>query len=103
MEATIEALCPKVEAAFALLSKKWAGLILYTLSDGEMYFSELESSIPDLSARILALRMRELEAAGLVLRRVSYGRPVRVGYRLTEKGVSLAHILSDVASWARIY
>jgi DNA-binding HxlR family transcriptional regulator len=95
------ALCPKVEAAFCFLSKKWAGLIVFLLGDGERYFSELEAAIPDLSARVLALRVRDLEKAGIVMRRVSQTSPVRVSYCLTEKGRSLAAILSEFAEWAQ--
>jgi Predicted transcriptional regulators len=95
-------LCPRVEAAFALLAKKWTGLILFSLGDGELFFSDLEKAIPGLSARLLSLRMRELEEASLVERRVQIeASPVRVGYRLTRKGASLAAILRKIADWAR--
>lgn len=93
-------LCPRVEAAFGLLAKKWMGLILYSLTEGELHFSELENAIPALSARVLTERIRELERAGLVLRKVSDSSPVRVGYRLTDKGESLAAIVSGIADWA---
>jgi DNA-binding HxlR family transcriptional regulator len=93
-------LCPRVEAAFGLLAKKWMGLILYALQDGELHFCELEKAIPALSARVLTERIRELEASGLVLRRVSEASPVRVSYSLTEKGKSLAIVLKGIADWA---
>jgi DNA-binding HxlR family transcriptional regulator len=96
-------LCPQVEAAFALLAKKWAGLILFTLCGGERYFSELKAELPSLSARVLALRMRELEAAGIVERRVSRSSPVRVSYLLSEKGKSLALVVNGIADWANRY
>jgi len=93
-------LCPAVEAAFALLAKKWMGLVIYSLSAGELYFCDLEKALPQLSARILTERIRELETEGLVLRRVSQSSPVRVSYSLTEKGQSLAHAVKGIADWA---
>jgi DNA-binding HxlR family transcriptional regulator len=95
-----EALCPRVEAAFSLLAKKWTGLILYSLIDGELHFSELELAIPALSARVLTQRIRELEERGIVDRRVSPSSPPRVSYRLTERGRSLAEVVRGIADWA---
>ena len=83
-------LCPQIEAAFGLLAKKWAGLIVFSLSDGEKHFCEIKAAIPALSSRVLTQRMRELEEASLVTRSVSDNSPVRVSYRLTERGGSLA-------------
>lgn len=94
-------LCPQVEAAFALLAKKWAGLIVFMLREGERHFAELKAGIPSLSSRVLAQRMRDLEESGLVKRLVSEASPVRVSYILTEKGRDLALILDEIAEWAR--
>jgi DNA-binding HxlR family transcriptional regulator len=101
MKMVDEKLCPQVEAAFALLAKKWAGLIVFLLGEGEQHFNELKTAIPSLSARVLAQRMRDLEEAGLVQRRVIESTPVRVSYRLTEKGKELAPMLREIADWAR--
>jgi DNA-binding HxlR family transcriptional regulator len=93
-------LCPRVEEAFGLLAKKWMGLIIYSLSEGEKRFCELQKGIPDLSARLLSERFRELEAAGLVTRTVAPSTPVKVSYRLTESGRSLAKAVAGIAAWA---
>jgi DNA-binding HxlR family transcriptional regulator len=95
------ALCPKVEAAFTLLAKKWTGLILFSMASGEYCFNELMAAIPGLSARLLSVRMRELEEAGLVKRQVRDElSPIRVTYSLTAKGSSLAAVLLKIAEWA---
>ena len=96
-------LCPRVEAAFGLLAKKWAGLIVLALLDGALYFSELEAAIPPISARVLSLRMRELELEGLVSRDVSSSSPPRVSYALTTKGEALAIPIRGIANWARAW
>ncbi len=102
-EATAErlGLCPRVEAAFALLSKKWTGLIVYTLMEGPKYFCELERAIPDLSARLLTLRLKELEAVDILKREVLDASPVRVRYELTGKGQALRPVLEGIEAWAR--
>jgi len=93
-------LCPIVEGAFELLGRKWVGLIVHVLAERELHFSELEKAIPPLSARMLAVRVRELEEAGLVERRVHTGSPVRVTYSLTEKGRELVPVLGKFVDWA---
>jgi DNA-binding HxlR family transcriptional regulator len=93
-------LCPKVEVAFSLLAKKWMGLVIYSLSGGELYFRDLEKAIPALSARVLTQRIRELEIAGLVARKITPASPVRVSYSLTESGKSLAVVVKGIADWA---
>jgi DNA-binding HxlR family transcriptional regulator len=96
-------LCPQVEAAFALVAKKWAGLIVFLLYQSEKRFSEIKAAIPQLSARVLSQRMRDLEKAGLVLRQVKETTPVGVSYKLTEKGEGLALMMDGIACWARKY
>jgi DNA-binding HxlR family transcriptional regulator len=93
-------LCPSVEAAFGLLGKKWTGLIIHSLLEKDRYFCELEEAIPALSARVLTLRMRELECEGLVTRSVTAHSPVRVSYALTPKGRALGPVLDGIAEWA---
>jgi DNA-binding HxlR family transcriptional regulator len=93
--------CSTVERAFALLGKKWAGLIVHVLAGGPRHFCEVQQAIGSLSARMLAARMKELEAEGLVARTVETGSPVRVRYALTEKGRALEPALRGVEQWAR--
>jgi len=94
-------ICPSVERAFGLLGKKWAALIVHVLAGGPRHFCEVEQTIGSLSARMLAARMKELEAEGLVRRTVETGSPVRVLYSLTEKGKALRPALQAMERWAR--
>ena len=93
--------CPSVERAFELLGRKWAGLIVHVLSGGPGYFCEVEQAIGAVSARMLATRLKELMAEGLVRRTVQTGSPVRVRYSLTAKGKALEPALRGVEQWAR--
>lgn len=93
-------LCPKFEHAFEILGKRWNGLIIHSLMDHPLRFSQLEQIIPQLSARMLTFRLKELEDEGLIKRLVSDGQPVRVEYKLTEKGRDLKATMDQVSVWA---
>ena len=101
MNTEIGGLCPRVEAVFALLARKWAGPIVFSLKDGERRFCDLERALPDISARVLTQRVRELEDAGLVERLAMGCSPARVGYRLTSRGLALAEALEPLVDWAK--
>src|SRR5207244_13132034 len=53
--------------------------------------------------RLLSMRLRELEAEGMVEREVLDGSPVRVRYTLTEKGRALEPALQQLGAWARYW
>lgn len=93
-------LCPKFEAAFELLGKKWTGLILRTLLGGVSRFSEIEENIPGISARMLTERLKDLEVKGLIERQVYADTPVRIEYTVTEKGRDLEPALDAIQTWA---
>lgn len=67
---------------------------------GASRFGEIQDAIPDLSNRMLSERLRELEAEGIVERVVTPERPVRVEYRLTEKGRSLNDVVEALSRWS---
>lgn len=93
-------LCPKFECAFALLGKRWNGLIIRVLLDGPKRFSDISNMIPQLSDRILVERFKELEAEGIIKRNVYPETPVRIEYQLTEKGIALKGVMDEVQKWA---
>ncbi|TGA97768.1 transcriptional regulator [Sporolactobacillus shoreae] len=93
-------LCPKFERAFQVIGKKWNGLIIEVLLKGECHFSNIADAIPELSDRMLAARLRELEGLEIVKRCVDTGYPVQVTYRLTDKGREIQPVLNEVHRWA---
>jgi DNA-binding HxlR family transcriptional regulator len=84
---------------FALLGKRWNGLIIATLLDGPARFSRIVRLVPGVSERMLSERLTELAAAGLVDREVEEGPPVNVRYRLTERGEALRPALAELERW----
>jgi DNA-binding HxlR family transcriptional regulator len=93
--------CPHFHGAVELIGRRWAGAILYALTDGPLHFAELKESVPGMSDRLLSCRLKELEEAGLVQREVQPGNRVRVSYELTEKGHSLEPVIGELREWAR--
>lgn len=93
-------LCPKFEAAFELLGKRWTGLIIRVLMDGPRRFRDISDSIPQMSDKMLSERFKELEAAGVLKRNIYPEKPVRIEYSLTEKGKALRPVMDAVQAWA---
>lgn len=93
-------MCPKFEAAFELLGKRWTGLIIKTLMCGKKRFSDIAETIPNMSARMLTERFKELEKAGIVKRNVYPEIPVRIEYELTQKGRELQEVMNEIQKWA---
>lgn len=82
-----------------LLGKRWTGLILYTLLQGPQRFSVIEGILP-ISGRLLSERLKELERDGLVKREIFAEVPVRVEYKLTEKGQAMESVIRSIQQWA---
>jgi DNA-binding HxlR family transcriptional regulator len=87
--------------AFSFLGKRWNGVILATLFDGAIGFSELRRAVGAISDSVLSDRLSELCAAGLVERRVFVGPPVAVEYRLTPAGEALLPAMKALSAWSR--
>ena len=93
-------MCPRFESAFELLGKRWTGLIIKTLLNGQNRFSDIASAIPNMSARMLTERFKELETEGIISRKVYPETPVRIEYELTEKGQELQVVMDEIQKWA---
>jgi DNA-binding HxlR family transcriptional regulator len=93
-------LCSRFHRAVELIGGRWTGAMIHLLLNGRMRFAELRAAIPEISDRMLAERLRELEAEAIVARIVVPDTPVRVEYELTEKGRALEHALAAVGRWA---
>jgi DNA-binding HxlR family transcriptional regulator len=95
------ACCPRLHEAVELVGKRWTGAILAVmLQGGPMRFSAIAQAVPALSDRLLSERMKELEARGMVERRVGGASPARVEYELTPMGRDLAPALGELEAWA---
>jgi DNA-binding HxlR family transcriptional regulator len=90
--------CP-VEGALEQISGKWKGLVVYHLMDGPLRFSELRRRTSNVTQRSLTKQLRELEADGILHRKVFAVVPPRVDYSLTPKGEKLREIVMALHAW----
>ena len=95
-----DTVCSYYHRAVELIGRRWTGVVLSALLDGSTRFSELRDAIPDISDRMLSERLKELEADGIVERTVIPETPVRVEYRLTDKGYALQGVVDAISAWA---
>lgn len=94
--------CP-VETTLTLISDKWKVLILRDLLQGTKRFGELKKSIGHVTQKVLTAQLREMEASGLLTRKVYAEVPPRVEYTLTETGESLKPVLGAMFDWGMDY
>jgi len=91
--------CPVAKTA-EILCQRWNALIIRDLSWGSSRFSELRRGVPLMSPTLLAQRLRELEAEGVIER-----RPLQRGrghsYHLTPAGAEFAPIIEAMGVWGR--
>jgi len=97
----VDSQCKTFQAALEILGKPWCALILNTLQEGAGRFSEIRARSRGPGDKMLSARLKELEARGLILRRVEPGPPVRVTYELTESGRSFNTVACAIERWGR--
>jgi DNA-binding HxlR family transcriptional regulator len=91
------------EEALKAIEGRWKLRILFSLNaSAVMRFSELERAIPEVTQKMLAQQLRELERDGLVARKVHDEVPPRVEYSLTQWGQELCPALDELRAWASL-
>ena len=91
--ARCDRLLAAVDGRTDVLLRKWSLPVLVALSDSAR-FSELREALPGITARALALALKNLERAGLVIRRVEETYPPSTVYAATSKAVRIQQILA---------
>ncbi|HYF22946.1 MAG TPA: helix-turn-helix domain-containing protein [Caulobacteraceae bacterium] len=88
--------CPVAKAA-EVFAQKWTPLIARELCFGPKRFSDLQTAMPLISRALLAKRLVELQAAGVVVREVGGQRR----YAFTEAGEALRPIIEHMSAWGQ--
>jgi DNA-binding HxlR family transcriptional regulator len=96
----VHPVCTRFHAAIELIGARWSGTVLQALFTGSHRFADIRAAIPGVSDMMLTRRLRELEAAGLVERRVVPLSPVHVEYHLTQMGREARPVLDAVIAWS---
>lgn len=88
------------ELTFQVIGGKWKAIILFHLSlASTLRFGELKRGIPEVTERMLTKQLRELEADGLIHRKVYREVPPKVEYSLTKLGCTIIPLLLQMREW----
>src|SRR5438876_4577276 len=90
--------CP-VAHALSLVGERWSLLIVRELLQGPKRYTDLTNGLPGIGTNILAARLRDLEAAGVVQKRTLPPPAASTVYELTEYGAGLKEALYALARW----
>jgi DNA-binding HxlR family transcriptional regulator len=89
-----------VARALDVVGERWTLLIVRELlARGACRYTDLRSGLPGIATNLLADRLRELEAAGVVQRENAPPPVATTLFRLTERGMALESIVSELARW----
>ncbi len=91
--------CP-IERGMRMLGGKWKGSILWHLKDGPVRFNDLARQLGGASKKMVTQRLKEMEAMGLLERRVLSTRPIAVAYEMTDFGRSALDVLEQLKDWS---
>jgi DNA-binding HxlR family transcriptional regulator len=97
------AVCARFHKAVELVGSRWTGAVIQLLMSGPKRYCALREAVPEISDRMLSERLRSLEDEGIVERMVFPETPIRVEYKLTDKGEALEPALKALAKWAERY
>ena len=92
--------CP-VEACTEVIGGKWKGELLYHLLGGTKRFGELRKHVPEATQRMLTTQLRELEADGIIERKVFPEAPPKVEYSLSKSGKELKPVIDAMWKWGK--
>lgn len=88
-----------LDVALELMGGKWKPLIIFHLCSEPRRFGELKRLVEGISEKVLIQQLRELVAAGILLRK-DYGQvPPKVEYSITAFGTTLADALVPLCEW----
>ncbi len=88
-----------LDVALAVMGGKWKPLILFHLQSGPRRFGELRRRVVGVSEKVLIQQLRELVAAGVLIRRDHQRLPPVVDYTVTPFGMTLVQALMPLCAW----
>lgn len=90
-----------VQDTLDILKGKWKIAIISCLSFGKLRFLELQREVDGIGAKMLSKELQDLEANGLVSRKVCDTKPITVEYELTDYGRTLQDIINAMVDWGK--
>ena len=97
----VDCQCKAFQNAVDVLGRPWNAFLLTMLQEGPLRFSEISARPNGPGDKLLSARLKDLEARGLVHRRVDPGPPVKVTYELTKTGRAFHEVSAAIVHWGR--
>jgi DNA-binding HxlR family transcriptional regulator len=91
--------CEHISRMLARISDKWTMLVVRSLGRGPMRFNALRREIGEISQKMLASTLRDLEENGFITRTVTPTKPPQVEYALTDLGRDFLRPVQTLAEW----
>ncbi len=88
-----------VDYTMQTIGGKWKPIVLYLISKKINRFGLLKRGIFGISKQMLTKQLRELEADGLITRKIYAEIPPRVEYFISEKGYSIFPVIDSMYAW----
>ena len=88
-----------VARALDIVGERWTLLLVRDLLIGPKRYKDILSGLPGIGTNLLARRLRELEANGLIERSVLPAPASATVYGLTQKGAALESVVSALGQW----
>ncbi len=95
-----KSICPFLEI-MSFLSKKWILLIIQSISEWCMSYTDIEKNLTWVNPRILSNRLKELQELWFVEKKIISETPLKAIYCLTKKWDSLSKQVESLSDWAR--
>ncbi|WP_236594025.1 winged helix-turn-helix transcriptional regulator [Myroides odoratus] len=94
--------CPMTRT-MATIGTKWKPIIIYAIGIKTLRFGEIFARVEIISKKVLTQQLKELAEDEIVTRTEYNEIPLRVEYKLTEKGIELLKILNQLTLWNQKY
>lgn len=101
MSVNTQTLCP-ISRAEAIVGDRWTVLVLRELFMGSHRFDEIQAQTGG-TPQMIAARLKNMEADGLVARRPYNERPPRYEYHLTPKGQAFYSVVLALRAWGETW
>ncbi|MEJ2880366.1 winged helix-turn-helix transcriptional regulator [Pedobacter sp. GR22-6] len=88
-----------VSDALYVIGGKWKLMIIIAMARGNSRFTELQRQVTGISARVLSSELKELEANGFIIKKVTASYPVTIEYELLPYSQTLEELVTAMTKW----
>jgi DNA-binding HxlR family transcriptional regulator len=93
-------ICP-IMTLMTFISKKWVLMILKSVHEGCISYTDIEKSLPEINPRILCSRLIELQDFWFIEKKIISKSPLKAVYCLTEKWESFSDNIDIMIDWTK--